>query len=125
MISRKSISLMCVVSLISSFVQAAPPTDVPTAIAAIQADSVLISGWVSDQFKRAIPFNSTAGDVVPSQLKIFGFEAGVEGVVTGTKLDTNGFHNLGTSVVDTTQISIFDRLPVPMVLGHAKIGLPF
>jgi hypothetical protein len=118
-------SLLCVFSFMTSSVQAAPPTDINSAVAAVQADSVLISGWVSDQFKRAIPFNSTSGDVVPSQLKIFGFEAGVEGVVSGTKLDANAFHNLGTSVIDTTQISIFDRLPVPMVLGHAKIGLPF
>src|SRR5438105_1588426 len=105
MISRKSISLMCVVSLMPSFVQAAPPSSLAQAIADITSDSVLVSGWVSDQFKRAIPFNSTAGNVVPSQLKIFGFEAGVEGVVSGTKLDSDGFHNLGTQVVDTTQIS--------------------
>ena len=80
MISRKSISLLCLFSFMASAVQAAPPTTPAEAQADIAADSQLVSGWVSDQFKRAIPFNSTAGDVVPKQLKIFGIEAGVEAV---------------------------------------------
>ncbi len=122
---RQSLAILCILNLLTPYVQAAPPTTVAQAQAQINSDSTLISGWLSDQFKRAIPYNSTAGNVVPSQLKIFGFEAGVEAVVSGTKVDTNGFHALGTQIVDTTQIDTFDRMPIPMVLGHAKIGLPF
>jgi hypothetical protein len=84
-----------------------------------------LSGWINEQFKDAAAFNSTAGDVVPSQLKIFGIEFGVEGVATASKVDVDGFHNLGATLIDTTKINMYNRLPFPSVLGHAKIGLPF
>jgi len=93
--------------------------------ARVTADSNLLSGWMTSQLKYVVPFNSTSGNVVPSQLKIFGFEVGVEGVVSGTKMDVDGLHNLNTSLVDTKKLDMFSRLPFPMVLGHAKIGLPF
>src|SRR5882724_2624365 len=101
---RKVLGLGCIVGFISSSVQAAPPTTVQQAIDQITADSVLLSGWTSDQFKRAIPFNSTAGNVVPSQLKIFGVEVGAEAVITGTQLDIAGLRNLPTQVVNTSDI---------------------
>jgi len=99
--------------------------DATAALNGIQSDSTKLSQWVSDQFKVAIPYNSTSGAVVPSQLKIFGFEVGVEGVASATKMDVDGLHHLGTQIVDTTKIDVFNRLPMPSVIGHAKIGLPF
>lgn len=100
-------------------------TSVTDAVNQITADSQLLSGWINDQMKRTIPFNSTAGNAVPRQLKIFGIEVGAEAVVTGTKVDTDGFHSLGTTVVDTSKINVYDRLPFPMIMGQAKVGLPF
>jgi len=122
---KKSFAAFCILNLLGSTVQAATADEVAAVNAKISADSLLVSQWTTSQFKYAIPFNSTSGNVIPSQLKIFGFEAGVEGVVSATKLDVDGFRNLNTSLVDTKSIDMFSRLPIPMILGHAKIGLPF
>jgi hypothetical protein len=126
MILRKGLAVACLFNLIGSSVQAAAPAGVVTQInARLTTDSDLISGWMTNQLKYVIPFNSTAGNVVPNQIKLFGFEVGAEGVVSGTKLDTGGLHNLPTELVDSKSIDTFSRLPFPLVLGHAKIGLPF
>ncbi len=122
---EKLFALGCVASLLSGSALAAPPTTPEEAIDAITADSVLLSGWISDQLKVAVPFNSTSGNVMPTQLKMLGFEFGVEAVVSGTKADIDGLRNLGTSVVDTGLIDVQDRFPMPAIIGHAKIGLPW
>jgi len=124
---QKLLAVACMLNVISSSAQAVviPPQYIQQATDAVAADSTLLSKWMTSQLKYAIPFNSTAGDVVPQQLKIFGFEVGVEGVVTGTQLDVDGFHSLPTTLVKTNTIQMYDRLPFPMALGHAKIGLPF
>ena len=125
---RRALAVACTLSILihpSLTYAAAPPADLTTAKAEVTADSALISQWFSDQFKSAVAFNSTAGNVVPKQLKLFGVEVGVEGVVTGTKVDVDGFHSLGTTLIDTTKITMYNRLPMPSVLGHAKIGLPW
>ena len=123
---RKSLAVACIANLIGGYAQAAiPGADLTAAANQVKTDSTLISGWVNDQFKNAVAFNSTAGNVVPSQLKIFGIEAGVEGVVTASKVNVDGFHTLGTTLVDTTKIKMYNRMPFPDVLGHAKVGLPF
>jgi hypothetical protein len=123
---RKTLAVLCVLNMMSSVVQAIPTfTDVNSAVAQVTNDSTLLSGWIKDQFKNAVAFNSTAGDVIPLQLKVLGIEVGVEGVVTGSKVDVDSFHNLGTVLVDTTKIKMYNRMPFPSVLGHAKIGLPF
>lgn len=122
---RQLVGLSCAMTLLVSTVQAAPPTNVAEARAQITADSSLLSQWISDQFKTAVPFNSTAGNIVPSQIKIFGIEVGVNAVVSGSKMDNDGLHALPTQVVNTNEIDTMDRLPFPMILGHAKVGLPF
>lgn len=126
MLGQKSLAVACLLNLVGSSVQAAAPAGVVAQVnAQLSTDSTLISQWMSNQLKYAIPYNSTSGNVVPSQLKLFGIEAGVEGVVSGTKLDTNGLHSLNTSLVNTRSIDTFSRLPIPLVLAHAKVGLPF
>ena len=122
---QRFLTVVCISSLSFGSVQAVTFTDLNSAVAQVTSDSTLLSGWINDQFRKSIAFNSTAGDVVPSQLKIFGLEVGVEGVVSASKVDVDGFHNLGTQLIDTTQIKMYDRMPFPSVLGHAKIGLPF
>lgn len=123
---RKCLAVACIVNMMGGSAQAVvPPADLTQAVAQVTTDSTLLSGWINDQFKNAVAFNSTAGNVVPSQLNIFGIEAGVEGVVTGSKLDVNALRNLGTTLVDTTKIDIYNRMPFPSILGHAKVGLPF
>ncbi len=122
---RQFFTAIFTVSLIGTSLQAAPPTTPQEAIDQVQADSILLSRWLSNEFKHAIPFNSTSGNTVPSQFKILGVGIGVSAVVSATKSDEDALHNLGTSVVDTNQIDTFSRLPIPMILGHAKIGLPF
>lgn len=120
---RQSLAIVCILNLMTPYVQASAISDqLNTQLA---ADSTLLSGWMTSNLKYVIPFNSTAGNVVPSQLKILGFEVGVEGVVSGTKMDVDGLHALNTTLVNTQSIDMFSRLPFPMVLGHAKIGLPF
>jgi len=125
MIIRRFIAITCTIILTSHQGFGAAPADYQTVVNQINTDSSLISQWMSDQLRYIVPFNSTAGAVVPSQLKIFGFEVGVEGVVSGTELDVSGLRNLPTSVVDTKTIDTFNRFPMPAVIGHAKIGLPF
>ena len=122
---RKAFAVLCVFAMTGSSVEAAAPADFQAAVNQITADSILISQWTSDQLKYIVPFNSTAGNVMPGQLKVLGFELGVEGVVSSTKLDTTGLRNLGTSVVNTSTIDTFSRFPMPAIIGHAKIGLPF
>ena len=124
---QKCLAVACVLAIMSSSAQAVtiPQSYLNQATSVLAGDSSLISGWMTSQLKYVVPFNSTSGNVVPSQLKIFGFEVGVEGVVSGTKMDVDGLHNLNTSVISTKNIDMFSRLPFPMVLGHAKIGLPF
>jgi hypothetical protein len=124
---RRLLVVLCGASLLTPEVHAATPPQafVDKITSEVQGDSVLLSGWMVNQLKYAIPFNSTSGDVVPSQLKLFGIEAGVEGVVSGTKIDNDALHNLPTSLVNTSSIDTFSRLPLPMVLVHAKLGLPF
>jgi hypothetical protein len=121
---RQILGVASAISLLTASAQAAV-TSVGDAINQVTADSVLLSRWVNDQFKQTIPFNSTAGNGIPAQVKLFGFEVGGEIVATGTKLDNDAFRALPTTVVDTTQIDTYDRLPLPMLLGHAKIGLPW
>ena len=127
MILRKGVAVVCLFNLLGSSVEAAtaPAGVVAQVNTELSADSALVSGWMSDQLKYAVPFNSTSGNVVPSQLKIFGFEFGVDGVVSGTKLDVDGLHTLNTTLVDVKSLDTFSRLPVPLILAHAKIGLPF
>ncbi len=122
---KKFFAVACVASLMSGPAQAVAPTNITEAIQYIQSDSVLLSGWLSREFKHAIPFNSTSGNVVPSQFKLFGIGFGVSAVVSSTKPDNDGLHRLPTSVVNTGDIDTFDRLPLPMILAHAKLGLPF
>src|SRR5690242_18476381 len=123
---QKLFAVACVIQFTASAAHADTTfTSIDAAVAQVSADSTLLSGWVNDQFKKAAAFNSTAGDVVPSQLKIFGIEVGVEGVATGSKVDVDGFHNLGTQLIDTNKIKMYDHMPFPSVIGHAKIGLPF
>lgn len=123
---RKGLAAVCILNILSTSGYAVTLTDLTTeAQNQLAADSTLLSGWMSNQLKNAIPFNSTAGNVVPSQLKIFGIEVGAEGVVSGTKMDVDGLRALPTQIIDTNSIDTFSRLPMPMVLGHAKIGLPF
>lgn len=122
---RKFFATTCAVSLLGTSAQAAPPTTYAEAITQVQNDSILLSRWLSNEFKHAIPFNSTSGNTVPSQFKLFGIGVGISAVVSATKTDEDALRNLGTSVVDTNQIDTFSRLPIPMILGHAKVGLPF
>ena len=124
---RQWLALSCCIGICANNAGAAapPPSTVQQAVASIAGDTALISGWMSDQLRYAVPFNSTSGAVVPSQIKIFGFEVGVEGVASSTKLDVPALRNLPTSVVNTGNIDTFSRLPMPSVIGHAKIGLPF
>ncbi len=124
---RKNLAVICTLNLLAPSAYAALSTtqieqEVTTQLA---SDSTLLSGWMTSNLKNVIPFNSTSGDVVPSQLKLFGFEVGAEGVVSDTKLDVNGFHALPTTLVNTQSVNMFSRLPFPMALVHAKIGLPF
>lgn len=123
---QKFLAVLCGIVMFDSSAQAAAPADVVAEVnSQLAADSTLLSAWITDQMRYVIPFNSTAGNVVPSQLKMFGIEFGVEGFVSGTKLDVNGLHALNTTLVDTQSIDTFSRLPFPLVLAHAKIGLPF
>src|SRR4051794_26321853 len=120
MIVRKSLAMACVLNMLGSSAYAVtiPQAVIDQVNAKVVGDSALLSGWMTDQLKYAIPFNSTSGNVVPSQLKIFGVEAGVEGVVSGTKLDVNGLHPLPLTLIDPRSIDIFSRLPMPLILGH-------
>lgn len=122
---ERFVAVVCIASMSLGSAQAFTYTNINTAVAQVSSDSTLISGWINDQFRKSAAFNSTSGDVVPSQLKIFGVEVGVEGVVSDSKLDVDSFHNLGTQLIDTNQIKMYDRLPFPSVIAHAKIGLPF
>jgi len=126
---RRGLAVLCIMSLSINSVEAVtfaiPASVLTSAVGQVSNDSTLISGWINDQFKDAVAFNSTAGDVVPSQLKIFGIEAGVEGEVTSSKVDVDGFHQLPTTLIDTNKISMYDHLPFPSVIAHAKVGLPF
>src|SRR5207302_1988461 len=123
---RKHLAMICALNLLAPMAQALTVQQVEQEVTTqLSNDSTLVSGWMTSNLKYVIPFNSTAGNVVPSQLKIFGFEVGAEGVVSGTKMDVDALHNLPTALVDTRSIDMFSRLPFPMVLGHAKIGLPF
>jgi hypothetical protein len=111
---------------VGSLQAAAPlPSDFTQAISQLSTDSRLVSQWFSDQLSQAVPFNATTGNVVPQQLKVFGVEVGVEGIVSGTQVNINGLRALPTTIVNTHEIDSFDRLPMPGVLGHAKVGLPF
>jgi hypothetical protein len=124
---RRLLALSCSTALLSSAVQAATPSnaDIQDALNKIQTDSTLVSGWTSNQLKYAIPFNSTSGNVVPRQLKLFGFEVGAGVVASSTKLDVPGLRALPTNVVNPNSIDISSRLPMPSVIAQAKIGLPF
>jgi len=123
---QKYLVMLCGLTLTAPVVHALTVQQVEQEVTTqLTNDSNLISGWMTSNLKNVIPFNSTSGDVVPKQLKLFGLEVGVEGVVSGTKMDVDSLHSLPTSLVDTRSIDMFSRLPFPMVLGHAKIGLPF
>jgi len=124
---RKSLAILCGLNLLAPGAYAAlTPQQVEQEVTTqLAGDSTLISGWMTSNLKYVVPFNSTSGNVVPSQLKIFGFEFGVEGVVSGTQMDVDALHQLPTTLVNTQSVNMVSRLPMPMVLGQAKIGLPF
>jgi hypothetical protein len=121
---RQVMGVAGAISLLGQSVQAAPPTTPAEAIAQFNSDATLLSGWLNDQFIRAVPNNMNSGNVVPSQIKLFGFEVGAEAVVSSSKIDRDGFHALPTQIIDTTQINTESKFPMPLILGHAKIGLP-
>src|ERR1051326_3694613 len=102
---QRSMAVLCIVSLWMGSAQAVvPQVDLSEAVSQVAVDSTLISQWLRDQLKNAVAFNSTAGNVVPSQLKIFGVEVGVNGVVTTSKVDEDGLRRLNTTLVDTSKI---------------------
>jgi len=125
---RRLLSLVAVLAMVSVDARAVVPGDAEfnQARTQLRADSVILSGWLADQFKFAIPFNSTMGGALaPSQLKIFGFEVGIAAGVSGTEVDVDGLRRLNTSLINSNDIDSVDTLPFPSVIGHAKIGLPF
>src|SRR5579871_6588136 len=123
---QKSFAILCIMNLLAPSAQALTVQQVEQEVTTqLSNDSTLLSGWLTSNLKNVVAFNSTSGNVVPSQLKIFGLEVGAEGVVSGTKMDVDALHALPTTLVDTHSIDMLSRLPFPMVLGHAKIGLPF
>ena len=77
---RKSLAVVCILNMLGGYAQAAAPqpSDFTQAQNQINVDSALVSQWMSDQLKFAIPFNATSGNVVPKQLKIFGIGKGLE-----------------------------------------------
>ncbi len=121
---NKILALNCIAILLAANAQALTPqeTEVQTKLS---SDSTLLSGWLSDNLKYAVPFNSTSGNVVPNQVKLFGFEVGIEGVFSSTKVDSDALRVLPTTLVNPKTINTSSRLPMPLILGHAKIGLPF
>lgn len=122
---RKSLAVFCAAMTWVGPASAVTVSDFNTAVSQLQTDTELLSSWQNGQFKNAVAFNSTAGAVIPKQLKVFGIEFGIEGVVTGTKMDVDGLHRLGTTIVDTRDIDVYERMPMPAIIAHAKIGLPF
>jgi len=122
---RKNLAILSMTALLCSAAQAAPPDAFNQFTSQLSNDSSILSGWISNQLKYVIPFNSTSGNVIPTQLKVLGFEFGVAGVVSATELDNGALHSLNTQLINTQSIDSFSRLPFPMVLGQAKIGLPF
>ena len=125
MTHRKIWVVLCSTTLLGSSAHAGPnPSEVSQFTSILSGDASQVSQWISDQLKYVVPFNSTAGNVIPAQLTFPHFEVGVEGVVSGTQLDTGALQNLNTQLINTSSINTYSRLPFPMVLGHAKIGLP-
>jgi len=124
---RQLLAAACAAALplTSGWSASLPPTVTAAAINQYQGDSNLLSGWETQQLRNAVPFNATAGNVVPKQLDLFGFEFGVEGVISGTHVDEDGLRHLGTAIIDTNKIDTVNRLPMPSILAHAKLGLPF
>jgi hypothetical protein len=119
---RQVLAVACAVALAQSGVTAAP---IDEAVSQLSSDSTLLSQWMADQLKYVVPFNSTSGNVVPNQLKIFGVEVGGEIVASGTQSDTDALRALPTQVINTQTIDAQGRIPMPLALGHAKVGLPF
>src|ERR1700683_2396666 len=99
---QKDLAILCILSMMAPAAQALTVQQVEQEVTTqLAGDSTLISGWMTSNLKYVVPFNSTSGDVDPKQLKIFGFEVGAEGVVSDTKVDVNGLHDLPTTLVDT------------------------
>lgn len=99
--------------------------DINQTKANIRQDSVLLSKWFSDLMADAAPYNSTTGAVIPKQLKLWGFEIGVLAGASGTEVDVSGLRALPTTVVNTDDIDMVDTFPMPTILAHAKVGLPW
>jgi hypothetical protein len=124
--SKKCLALLMTLALIvPGTARADIVDDFGQALDQIQTDTARLSRWTADQLRNAIPFNATSGNVVPKQLKLLGFELGIEGMVSGTHMDIDGLKRIGTTIIDTNEIDAFDRLPFPLVLAHANVGLPF
>lgn len=99
----------------------------PTAATtALQSDYQKIGLWFSDQFADAMAYNAASGTNMPANVaKLPGFELGVTFGVTASEIDTDALSQLGTSVIDTTQVDVYSRLPVPVGVAHVKVGLPW
>jgi hypothetical protein len=123
---RPFLAIVSIVSLLSSMSYAGTATTAQgqQAEAQLSADSLLLSNWAVDNMRRVVAFNSTSGQVVPKQLQLFGFSLGVQAQVTGTEMDVTGLRNLNTSLINTQEIDMFDRMPFPAIIAHAKLGLP-
>jgi hypothetical protein len=122
----KTYAVLCSIAVLQGPAGAAVTQgDIDQAVSQISTDSRLLSQWLADQFKDAAAFNATTGAVVPKQLKLFGFEIGVEGMVSATDVDVDALRALPTSIVNPNDIDMEDTLPIPGVIAHAKIGLPF
>lgn len=123
---RAWLSMGFIVAISGPSQAAAPGTDdINAALADIRNDSILISRWIGDQLHTAVPYNANTGGVVPSQLKLFGVEVGLSGVVSSTKVDEGALDALPTRIISPSTIDTMERLPFPAILAHAKVGLPW
>jgi hypothetical protein len=94
----------------------------------IQSDSTRMAQWFSQEFGDAMAFNTSVGPLIPGNVpSTLGFVVGGAGGVSLTKLDLDTFRGLPLLRLDNKgdEIALPDDLPVPSVLGHGKVGLPW
>ncbi|MBI4396397.1 MAG: hypothetical protein HY548_04830 [Elusimicrobia bacterium] len=93
----------------------------------IQNDSKKTAEWFSKQVAEIMAFNTASTPLLPGDvLKVLGFEFGVAGGVSSSKLDVKGFRGIKLTAIDNAggEISLPENVLAPGAVAHAKVGLP-
>jgi len=91
----------------------------------VTSDAVALSRWFSQELAAATAVNAAASPQLPGEVhSVLGVELGVSMAVSASTLDLDALDSLPLTDLNTSTVDMMSRLPIPLPVIHAKIGVP-